>query len=420
VRIRGTQAARWRHVPAGMRDVPADEMVRRRWLEGRWRQLFTRWGYAEIETPLLEFLETFLQGAGPGVGDRLLKLVDAGGEVLALRPEMTVPLARYAATRLLPADGRPWRLAYVAAVFRGQERGSGRERQFTQAGVELIGDGSLAADAEVIALAAEALRAAGVEQATVSVGHAGFLRGVLATLPAAAADAARDLLYRRAFAELERIVPPGPAREALRAVPGLRGAAALERAAELATTAESREALVTLDAVLTALAPYDLDVRLEVDLGLIRDFDYYTGVVFEAHGPRAGRPLLGGGRYDGLLARFGHPAPATGFALGVERVLETARVVPQAPPQVVVRYDGGDTYARAVRAAARLREAGAVAVLAAGRQPASLDAPAFQVWITEDGLRVAGDRHPVPATLEALCAQVRAMRRDGMTEWRDG
>ncbi|MDR7556197.1 MAG: ATP phosphoribosyltransferase regulatory subunit [Armatimonadota bacterium] len=399
-------------MPVGMRDVPADEMVRRRWLEARWRALFARWGYVEVETPLLEFLETFLQGAGPGVGDRLLKLVDTGGEVLALRPEMTVPLARYAATRLLPAGDRPWRLAYVAAVFRGQERGSGRERQFTQAGVEVIGDGSLAADAEVIALAAEALRIAGVEQATVSVGHAGFLRGVLATLPAAAADAARDLLYRRAFAELDRVVPAGPAREALRAVPGLRGAGALERAAALATTAESREALAVLGAVLEALAPYALDVRLEVDLGLIRDFDYYTGVVFEAHGPRAGRPLLGGGRYDALLARFGQPAPATGFALGVERVLDATHVALPQPPRVVVRYGDGAAYARAVRAAARLREAGAIAVLAAGDGPASLDAPAFQVWVTEDGIRVDSDRHPVPATLEALCAQVRAMQTD--------
>jgi ATP phosphoribosyltransferase regulatory subunit len=391
-----------------MRDIAADEMARRRQLEARWRELFVRWGYAEVQTPLLEFLETFLQGAGPGIGDRLLKLVDAGGEVLALRPEMTVPLARYAATRLLPAGTRPWRLAYVAVVFRGQERGSGRERQFTQAGVEVIGEGTLAADAEVIALAAEALRAAGVEQATVSIGHAGFLRGVLAALPPEAADAARDLLYRRAFAELDRALPPGPAREALRAVPGLRGPDALRRAGALALTAESRAALETLRALLAALAPYDLELRLEVDLGLIRDFDYYTGVVFEAHGPRAGRPLLGGGRYDGLLARFGRPAPATGFALGVERVLEAARVEAPARPGVVVRYDD-EAYPRAVRAAARLREAGAAVVLAAAQAPASLEQPAFEVWVAGEEVRVCADRHPAPATLEALCAQLRGM-----------
>ncbi|MDR7481410.1 MAG: ATP phosphoribosyltransferase regulatory subunit [Armatimonadota bacterium] len=414
MRIRGTQAARWRHVPAGMRDIAADEMARHRWLESRWRDLFARWGYVEVQTPLLEFLETFLQGAGPGIGDRLLKLVDTGGEVLALRPEMTVPLARYAATRLLPAGTHPRRLAYVAVVFRGQERGSGRERQFTQAGVELIGDGGLAADAEVVALAAEALRAAGVDQATVSIGHAGFLRGVLATLPAEAADAARDLLYRRAFAELERVVPPGAAREALRAVPGLRGPDALRRAAPLAVTAESREALETLEALLAALAAYDPGLHLEIDLGLIRDFDYYTGVVFEAHGPRAGRPLLGGGRYDGVLARFGQPAPATGFALGVERVLEAARVAPPARPTVVVRYDGGG-YARAVRTAARLRTAGAAVVLAAGGAPASLEGQAFQVWIAGEGVEIESARGPAPATLEALCAQLQAMVTESCT-----
>lgn len=366
--MRGADRARWRQVPVGMRDQGPEEVATRRRLEERLLELFARWGYREAATPTLEYLETLLRGAGPGVGDRVLKLVDAGGEVLALRPEMTVPLARFAAARLLPAGSTPLRLAYAAPVFRTQELGSGRLREFVQVGVELMGEGGTHADAEVIALASEALREAGVPGAVVGVGHAGFLRGVLAALPEANAEAVRDALYRRAFAELSEVVSPGRILDTLRRLPGLRGPDALDRAAALAMTDESAEALEALRAVLAALAVFDLDVPVEVDLGLIRDFDYYTGIVFEAHAARPGMPLLGGGRYDGLLARFGADAPATGFAVGLERVLDAAGLDGRPRPVVAVVY-GAAQARRAARAAALLRSAGLAAILVPDGRP---------------------------------------------------
>jgi ATP phosphoribosyltransferase regulatory subunit len=361
VRIRRTMRSRWRQVPPGMRDQTASEAAARRWLQTRLLEVFARWGYEEVATPTLEYLDTLLHGAGPGLGDRVMKLVDSGGEVLALRPEMTVPLARFAATRLLSAGRRTLRLAYVASVFRGQERGSGRLREFTQAGVELIGAGGHDADVEVIALAGEALRAARADGAVLSVGHAGFLRGVLSTLSEPTAEAVRDLLYRRAFADLADLVPAGAALDALRLLPTLRGTDALDRARPLATTPESQEALDALREVVEGVRAYDQAVRAEVDLGLIRDFDYYSGIVFEAHGPRAGMPLLGGGRYDGLLERFGHAAPATGFAIGLEPLMEATSLPSVHPPVVALIYAAG-AYRRALRVAARLREVGLAVV----------------------------------------------------------
>lgn len=405
MRIRRTDRARWRQVPAGTRDQPAEEVGARRRLEARLLEVFARWGYAEVATPTLEYLDTLLHGGGPGLGDRLLKLVDTGGEVLALRPEMTVPLARFAATRLLPAGRLPLRLAYVAGVFRGQERGSGRLREFTQAGVELIGDGGTHADVEVVALAGEALLAAGVERPSIGVGHAGFLRGILASLPPDAAETARDLLYRRAFVELGSVVGPGPALEALRLLPALRGQAALGRARSLADSDESREALDALQAVLEGVASHDQPVRVEVNLGLIRDFDYYTGVVFEAHPSRAGMPLLGGGRYDGLLARFGAAAPATGFAIGVERVLEASAKGDGVRPVTAVTFGPGG-YRAAVAAASLLRQQGLTAVVVPEAE--GLSAAACTVAAGTDGFVVRTDGDGVHATAEGLAGVVRS------------
>ncbi len=415
MRIRGTDRARWRQVPVGVRDQAADEVAARRRLEARLLGVFARWGYAEVATPTLEYLDTLERGAGPGIGDRLLKLVDSGGEVLTLRPEMTVPLARLAATRLLPAEGGPLRLAYVATVFRGQEQGSGRLREFTQAGVELIGEAGALADVEVIALAGEALFAAGIERPAISVGHAGFLRGILSTLPEPAAEAARDLLYRKAFADLESLLAAGPALDALRLLPSLSGPDALDRAGPLATTSEGRAALEALEEVLEGVAAHRQPMRVEVNLGLIRDFEYYSGVVFEAHAPQGGMPLLGGGRYDDLLARFGHPAPATGFAMGLEeRVLDAVVPAVRPRPAVVVRCAPGD-YRWAVQAGTRLRDAGMAAVVVPTESSRVTVPGAWTVTVTPNGCTVEVGGHVRQGTLGDLLDVVRATV--GAGEW---
>ncbi len=373
MRTRSRHHTRWRQVPAGMRDLTAVEVAQRRRVESRLIDVFARWGYVEVATPTLEYMDTITRGAGPAAGDRLLKLVDSGGEVLALRPEMTVPLARLAGTRLWAAGSRPLRLSYVCSVFRGQERGSGMAREFTQAGVELIGDGSAYADAEIIGLAGSALRAAGIGEPLIAIGHAGFLRGILSGLPPATSEAVRDLLYRQAFAELDAALPAGPDLAGLRLLPALRGEGALARARAFATAEESRRALDALEDVAALARRYDSGVRVEVDLAQIRDFDYYTGVVFEAHAPRSGVPLLGGGRYDALIERFGHGAPATGFAIGIDHVLDAQEPSSAETPPIVVVF-AQDGYANAVRAATRLRDAGLAAVTAAAGDPLPIGA----------------------------------------------
>lgn len=301
-----------------------------RQLEHRLLELFQRWGYREVRTPVLEFLSTVERGVGVEGPNTLFVLVDRTGELLALRPEMTVPIARLVATH----GQERARLSYVAEVFRVRDISRGEEREFVQAGVERIGDRGPDADAEVVALAVWALRKAGIEGFRIGLGHAGFLRGLLEAVGLDAEDqhAAQLLLYRRDFVTLQGLLEDAPAavREAILHLPSWRGPDALDRAARLGI---APQALEEVERLLEALRPYGVGEEVEVDLGLIRDFEYYTGIVFEGYVQGLGRPVLGGGRYDGLLVRFGADRPAVGFALHLNRLLP---VLPLSVPSAVL------------------------------------------------------------------------------------
>src|SRR3989441_12196975 len=383
MRLRQDRATRWQQVPDGYRDLGPAEAERRSALAGRLREQFARWGYREVVTPTLEFLETIVHGTGPGIEDQLVKVID-GAAVLALRPEMTVPIARLAAMRLLRSAAGPLRLCYVAPVFRSQERGLGRLREFTQAGVELLGASSPDGDAEVVALAVESLRAAGVPGATIRLGHLGLLNDLLQELPEGLQADVRARLYRREFVGIGNAASDGPPARLLRALPELHGLDGLERAREFATSPTSRAALRELEGVIEQLRAYGVADAVEIDLSVIRDFSYYTGIVFEAHGQGAAYPLLGGGRYDTLLSRFDADCPATGFALGLERVLAAAPQEPALPCDLLIVTDA-HRRAPALSLASELRRAG-VRVLVTG----ALDWPTALRWARVEGIvRVA-------------------------------
>jgi len=366
MRFQNRRSQRYLQPPPGMRDRLPEEAERLVALQQKFRETFTRWGYREVTTPTLEYLETIIRGAGEGVEDRLFKLVGIEGELLAFRPEMTVPIARLVATRL-GTEALPYRLCYIASIFRGKETRGDRLRESTQAGVELVGAPGIDADAEVVALAVESMQEAGVEGFEVGIGHVGFLRELLADgIEEGDQAEIKELLYRQDFVGLqERLqeldVDQGIS-EAILRLPAMRGTQALEEARRLCPTEPARAALEELQDLLEALQDYCPRGRIQVDLGIIRDFDYYTGVVFEGYAGNLGYPILGGGRYDHLLDRFGLPLPATGFALDVDRILVTGTPAPKTPCGVLIHARKADR-ARGLEVARRLRGKGVVAVV---------------------------------------------------------
>ena len=287
-----------------------------------------RWGFRHVITPMVESTEVLELGLGPEQRRRLFKFADASGEVVALVSERTVPVARVVAGKLRSTP-LPMRLCYAGPVLSTDEGRFHQRRETYQVGAELVGAAGTVADAEVIALAARCLEAAGLRRYQVDVGHAEFFQGIMdaVKLPADIKDGVRGALAARDFVALEELLSRTTLRSAehelLLRFPALRGGAEiLNVAGGLVRNRRSERALSELARVLELLGAHGLGDVVSLDLGAIRDFDYYTGIIFEGYGPDLGRPVAQGGRYDGLLARFGRPAPATGFVVQLDLVWE--------------------------------------------------------------------------------------------------
>jgi ATP phosphoribosyltransferase regulatory subunit len=315
-------------LPIGVKIYLPDEAARLRGLQERLLAVFRLWGYREVMTPTFEFFDVLALGTDRALQEGMFTFVDRDtGRLLALRADVTPQIARIAATRLRDRP-KPYRLAYRTNVFRHEAARPGRMREFYQAGVELVGLEKPEADAEMIAMTIEAFRATGLERFQIDVGHVEFVRGVLDSLGVEpeVARALRDALRRKDAAELERLAGeqslPSATAELLLALPGLQGGAdVIRRAAALVQNARSERAVAGLAEVHRLLTAYGFGDPVLLDLAEVRGFDYYSGVNFEGYVEGFGTELVGGGRYDQMLARFGMPCPATGFAFDVNRLL---------------------------------------------------------------------------------------------------
>lgn len=313
-------------IPTGLKDLLPEEAKRQRALEMNLANLFERWGYQEVITPAFEYYETLSMDLGSEV-DELFKFFDREGRLLALRSDMTTPIARVVATRLRN-NPMPLRLFYLANVFRYEAPQAGRQREFYQAGVEFIGQADAQADAEVIALAVEALESSGLQDFQISLGQIEIFNGLMeeSGLSQEQKRKVKETIARRDLVGLESLLNefevPARQMDSILRLPHLRGGAEVFGKARVLTTNDrAQAALDNLAQVFELLESRGQAGRVCVDLGVLRGFDYYTGVVFEGYTADLGFPICGGGRYDKLLGKFGFECPATGFAMGLERLI---------------------------------------------------------------------------------------------------
>jgi ATP phosphoribosyltransferase regulatory subunit len=355
--------------PTGVKDYLPHAVVKLRRIERNVLDCMNCWGYEQIVTPTMEYYDTV--GVASSTSDqKLFKLLNQRGTTIVLRSDMTAPIARVVGS-LLKDQPFPLRLSYHANVFRAFEEDAGREAEFYQTGVEFVGDPSPEADAEVIALAIASLMAAGVQSFKMAVGHVGFLNGLFEeTLPGRSEEqeALKACLLQRDHVGYREILRSLSLNETwrleLEGILRLRGGQEVcDQAMNLSGNAGARAAIRHLCEVWDVLAAYGVQEHVLIDLTMIGDFSYYTGMTFEGYASHLGFPVCSGGRYDNLLAQFGRPAPATGFALKTTRILEVVEEDSQKPGRTLVAYAVSERSA-ALAEAERLRATGRVVVTA--------------------------------------------------------
>lgn len=311
-------------LPNGVRDFLPFKAAKAEYLQQQLQQVYKSWGFRPLITPQLEYLDVLERGLGEGLRERTFRFDDRqSGRLLAFPPDMTPQIARIAATRMaqLPL---PLRLCYSGRVLRHAEQRAGKDRDIFQSGAELIGVDGPDADAEMIAMAIEALTAVGADDFTIDIGQVDFFHGVMDDLSLAPdlMERVADAILRKDGSELsgllEQVELHDGVREEILALPRLYGGReVLEQAERVVRNDRSRAALDGLARVLDELEGYQVLDRVTIDLGELRGLNYHTGITFQGFLPGVGRTVCSGGRYNQLTARYGFPAPATGFTFSV-------------------------------------------------------------------------------------------------------
>ncbi|MEH7327158.1 ATP phosphoribosyltransferase regulatory subunit [Priestia megaterium] len=312
--------------PLGMRDTLPALFERKKQVRNQLADEISSWGYQYMATPTVEYYET-VGSASAILDQQLFKLLDKEGHTLVLRPDVTTPFARVAASKLL--NNSPLRLAYEANVFRAQQREGGRPAEFEQIGVELIGDATMNSDAEVIALMIGALKRAGLKSFKVAIGHIGFVNSLFLEIVGneERANVLRRFLYEKNYVGYRNHVKDlnlsSIDKQRLLQLLNLRGdEKKIEEAVELVENEGGKKAAGDLKKLWNMLDAYGVTDEIKIDFNLVSHMSYYTGILFEVFAENVGFHIGNGGRYDQLLEKFASKTPATGFGIQLDRLIE--------------------------------------------------------------------------------------------------
>ena len=320
--------------PRGTRDFLFDDMKKRKLVENTMRRVFETYGYQEIKTPIFEDLSLFTLKSGEGIIEEIYNFQDKGGRDLALRPELTAPVARLYLNNLQKAP-RPIKMYYFGSCFRYERPQAGRFRQFWQLGCELIGGKSPDSEAEIIAMAAQCLGELELEDYQIHLGNLGILRGILNqdSVSADEQDQIMALIDKGDAEELKKLLEdlklPAESRNILMELIGMQGHQEIINTVEkiISTYPNALDSLKELETLLEMLEAFGFSDYV-VDLGIARGLDYYTGTVFEIYveGLGAQKQISGGGTYNLIELFGGEKVESTGFAFGFDRVMEALKI----------------------------------------------------------------------------------------------
>jgi len=337
------------YTPDGVSDILPEDCYTKKDLEGKLRQLFLLNGYQEVETPTLEFYDVFSAGNSFVPQEEMFKFFDNNGRILVLRYDGTLPVARVIST-LMKDEDMPVLLFYIGNMFRYNETGGGKQREFTQAGIEILGPNTPESDAQAIEVAIRSALELGISDLQVSLGNVEFFKGLVEEW---GLDVDKSLILQKLIENKEILgikdfckstSLPENANELLdKMLYSAGGLELIDEMFSLINNEKARAALDNLKRVMCILKDCGMDKYISFDLGMLQSLNYYTGVIFKGFTYGLGFPIFSGGRYDKVADQFGRPANATGFSLGINMVMKALRrkglVSKGAGPQLLVGYD---------------------------------------------------------------------------------
>ncbi len=368
------------YTPYGFRDRLFQEAARQQELLERIQKIFRRYGYLEVKTPTAEYLKVYDEERGSIAPADMYKFVDRDGELLVLRPDLTPAAARVATTYLTEED-LPCRISMTGSTFRYNSRYSAKERELAQTGIELIGEDSVLADAEAAEIAIQALRAVGLSEFKIAIGHARLVERILERFPEKARPELRECVVSKNFPALYQKLAEGEPEAGLRELVELTArtggielvSQGYECSRRLGQTQIS-DIFERLLEVHRRLEEAGMAEELVYDLGMTVDLHYYTGIVFQGYTDGTGDCVLDGGRYDDLLCQFSRDWPAVGLGINMNSLLSAMGrqgILPEGPKQVYLAGTGEDLTLKAARI---LREQGEDVVLLQGKDRESFEA----------------------------------------------
>ena len=315
------------HTPEGVRDVYGKECARKLTIENKINNIFNLYGFHNVQTPTFEFFDIFNKERGSVPSKNLYKFFDREGNTLVLRPDLTPSIARIAAKNYMDVNV-PIKLCYNANTYINNSELQGKLKEITQLGCELIGDDSVEADAEMVALVVNSLKSAGFDKFLVEIGQVDFYKGLLEEC-GFEDDVEEELRVRienKNFFGVEELLDskdiPSNVKDTFLKLPSLFGSSdVLDKAKELATNEKSLKAIEKLEEVYSILVDYGVADYISFDLGMLSNFNYYTGIIFKAYTYGTGDAIVAGGRFDKLLSQFGKDSAAIGFAVYMDQLL---------------------------------------------------------------------------------------------------
>ncbi len=315
------------HTPEGVRDIYNEECAKKIFIENKIHDILKSYGYRDIQTPTFEFFDIFNKERGSVASKNMYKFFDREGYTLVLRPDMTPSIARSAA-KYFSDEEMPIRFCYQGNMFINNHEYQGKLKEFTQLGAELIGDTTSDADGEMVAMVIDSLLKSGLKEFQVEVGQVEFYRGLIdeAKLSDEMEEELRQMIENKNYFGIEELLDKADISDELKNVlmkfPELFGSLErLETAKNLTTNKRAIKAIERLEKLYNILDDYGYSKYVSFDLGMLSQYEYYTGIIFKGYTYGTGDAIVTGGRYDNLLKQFGKDAPAIGFAVIVDRLM---------------------------------------------------------------------------------------------------